>query len=102
MIKEYVFNAVITNVRFDRFVKRVNQSIAQFVWHKKVAKIKQTTMIGAKENGGLDTPDFDAINSALNATWIKRINDSNGNANWSHIPTMFLRPLGGTFLLIKV
>ena len=44
-------------------------------------------------------PDFDAINSALKAAWIKRINDSNDNANWSHIPTMLLRPLGGSFLL---
>ena len=32
----------------ERFVKRVNQSIAQFVWRKKVPKIKQTTMIGSK------------------------------------------------------
>ena len=83
----------------DKFVKRVNQSIAQFVWRKKVPKIKQTTMIGSKEKGGLDMPDFDAINSALKAAWIKRINDSNDNANWSHIPTMLLRPLGGAFLL---
>ena len=65
----------------DRFVKRVNQSIAQFFWRKKVPKIKQTTMIGSKEKGGLDMPDFDAINSALKAAWIKRINDSNDNAN---------------------
>ena len=71
----------------DKFVKSVNQSIAQFVWRKKVPKIKQTTMIGSKEKGGLDMPDFDAINSALKAAWIKRINDSNDNANWSHIPT---------------
>ena len=57
----------------DRFVKRVNQSIAQFVWREKVSKIKQTTMIGSKEKGGLDMPDFDAINSALKAACYRKI-----------------------------
>ena len=37
---------------------------------KKKPKIKQTTLIGPKEKGGLSLPDFDIINNALKATWI--------------------------------
>ena len=33
-------------------------------------------MIGPKEKGGLNMPDFDIINNSLKVTWIKRLNDS--------------------------
>ena len=42
----------------------VNQAITQFVWNKK-AKNKYRTMVGPKEQGGLDIPDFQIIDEAL-------------------------------------
>ena len=42
----------------------VNQAITQFVWNKK-AKNKYRTMVGPKEQSGLDIPDFQIINEAL-------------------------------------
>ena len=77
----------------------VNQAITQFVWNKK-AKIKHRTMIGPKEQGGLDMPDFQIINEALKAVWVRRLSDSNGTASWSHIPLSYLQPVGGLFLLL--
>ena len=53
----------------------VNQAITQFVWNKK-AKIKYRTMIGPKEQGGLDMPDFQIINEALKVGWVRRLSDS--------------------------
>ena len=47
-----------------KFIATVNQAITQFVWNTKV-KIKKRTMIGPKEQGGLDMPDFQIINEAL-------------------------------------
>ena len=76
----------------------VNQAITQFVWNKK-AKIQHRTMIGPNEQGGLDMPDFQIINDALKAVWVRRLSDSNGTASWSHIPLSYLQPVGGLFLL---
>ena len=42
----------------------VNQAITQLLWNKK-AKIKYRTMIGPKEQGGLDMPDFQIINEVF-------------------------------------
>ena len=76
----------------------VNQAITQFVSNKK-AKIKYRTMIGPKELGGLNMPDFQIINEALKVVWVRRLSDSNGTASWSHIPLSYLQPVGGLFLL---
>ena len=56
-------------------------------------------MIGPKEQGGLDMPDFQVINEALKAVWVRRLSDSNGTASWSHNPLSYLQPVGGLFLL---
>ena len=69
----------------------VNQAITQFVCNKK-AKIKHRAVIGPKEQGGLDMPDFQIINEALKAVWVRRLSDSNGTASWSHIPLSYLQP----------
>jgi len=53
----------------------VNQANAQFVWNKK-ANIKHRTMIGPKEQGGLDMPDFQIINEALKVVWLRRLSDN--------------------------
>ena len=36
----------------DDFVKSVNKQIAKFIWSQKNPKIKKTTMIGEKKEGG--------------------------------------------------
>ena len=81
-----------------KFITSVNQAITQFVWNKTV-KIKHKTMIGPKELGGLDLPDFDIINDSLKVTWVKLLNDSTETSIWSHIPLYYLQDVGGLFLL---
>ena len=44
-------------------------------------------------------PDFQIINEALKAVWVRRLSDSNGTENWSHIPLSHLQPVGCLFLL---
>ena len=56
-------------------------------------------MIGPKEQGGLNMPDFQIINKAFKVVWVRRLSDSNGIASWSHIPLSYLQPVGGLFLL---
>ena len=79
------------------FITTVNQAIKSFIWGKTV-KIKHSTMIGPKEKGGLNMPDFEIVNNALKVTWIKRLNGSNPAASWSHIPLAYLNNVGGRFL----
>ena len=55
-------------------------------------------MIGPKERGGLDMPDFKIINNSLKVTWIKRLNDSTADASWCHIPMEYPKPVGDHFL----
>ena len=76
----------------------VNKAIAQIVWNKK-AKIKYRTMVGPKEQGGLNMPDFQITNEALKVVWVRRSSNSNGTVSWSHIPLSYLQPVGGLFLI---
>ena len=55
---------------------RINQAITQFVWNNKV-KIKYRTLIGQKEQGGLDMRDFQIINDALEVVFVRRLSESN-------------------------
>ena len=96
-ISKLVYNTSVLTFP-TKFIAMVNQAITQFVWNKK-AKIKYKTMIGPKEPGGLDMPDFQIINEALKVVWVRRLSDSNATASWSHIPLSYLQPVDGLFLL---
>ncbi|KAL9960119.1 hypothetical protein ACROYT_G033528 [Oculina patagonica] len=95
-LSKLVYNTSMLSFPYS-FVKTVNQTIKSFIWGK-TAKIKHTTMIGPKEKGGLNMPDFDIVNNSLKVTWIKRLNDSPHDASWSHIPLAYLNKVGGRFL----
>ena len=54
-------------------------------------------MIGPKEDGGLDIPEYDSIINSLLVAWVKRmvggIDDS-----WMVIPSYYLNKVGGIFI----
>ena len=95
-ISKLVYNTSVLTFP-PKFITLVNQAITQFVWNKTV-KIKHKTMIGPKELGGLDLPDFDIINDSLKVTWVKRLNDSTETSIWSQIPLYYLQDVGGLFI----
>ena len=65
----------------------------------KPAKIKQSTLIGPKNKGGLQYPHFDIINRGLKKAWVKRLADSQqSNSSWKRIPSKILQAFGGFFL----
>ena len=84
-LSKLIYNTAVLTVT-PTFIQKVNKAITQFVWQKKKPKIKQTTLIGPKEKGGLSLPDFDIINNALKATWIRRLDSCHPTASWTHIP----------------
>ena len=97
-LSKLIYNTAVLTVT-PTFIQKVNKAITQFVWQKKKPKIKQTTLIGPKEKGGLALPDFDIINNALKATWIRRLDSCHPTASWIHIPVSLLERVGGLFLL---
>ena len=68
-----------------------------FAWNNKPAKIKRESMIGPKESGGLDLPDYESIKNSLLVSWVKRMIDGKGEA-WMAIPSYYLENVGGIFI----
>ena len=54
-------------------------------------------MIGPKENGGLDLPDYESIKNSLLVSWVKRIIDGSGE-DWMAIPSYYLEDVRETFI----
>ena len=79
------------------FAKEVNNIVFDFIWKQKPPKIKKTTLIKKKLDGGLEMKDFVLFDKALKLTWIKRL-CSDSDAPWKYIPKSFLSSVGGTEL----
>ena len=60
-------------------------------------KIKRDALIGPKNGGGLDYPDYGIISKSLQGAWIKRMHESLEN-HWMTIPSFYLENYGGLFI----
>ena len=80
-----------------RIVSSIDKMVTAFVWNNKPAKIKRESMIGPKESGGLDLPDYESIKNSLLVPWVKRMIDGKDEA-WMAIPSFYLENVGGTFI----
>ena len=65
-----------------------------FIWKQKPAKIKKTTLMKKKSDGGLGMKDFVLFDRALKLTWVKRL-CSDSDAPWKCLPKLFLPTVGG-------
>ena len=72
----------------EHFADEVNKLIFDFIWNYKPSKIRRTTPIKSKKEGGLGMKDFNFFDKALKLTWVKRL-CSEINAPWKYIPTYF-------------
>ena len=84
----------------EKFCDQVNKITFNFIWDNKIAKIKRNTIIGERENGGLNMIDFSLMNKALKCIWIKRFR-LNENSAWTVIPNEATSHLGGFSFLSK-
>ena len=76
------------------FVDEVNKIVLDFIWGHKPPKIKYTTLIKTRQEGGLEMKDFALFNKALKFNWVKRL-CSNSDAPWQYIPKFLLANVGG-------
>ena len=75
----------------------VTKLLANFVWNRKKQKIKRGTLIGPKEKGGLDLPEYETIIKSLLCTWVKRMRDGTQNG-WKKIPSFYPGKVRGTLI----
>ena len=80
-----------------QFAEEVNRMIFDFAWNHKPAKIKRSTLIKSKKEGGLKMKDFAIFDKALKLNWVNRL-CSDLSTLWKYIPTSLLANVGGTFL----
>ena len=72
------------------FVEEVNKKIFDFVWNHKPAKIKKSTLLKSKKEGGLEMKDFVIFDKALKLNWVNRLcSDHDAPINTSQ-PALFL------------
>ena len=79
------------------FSEEVNKIIYEYIWKYKQPKIKKTTIMKRKEEGGLNMTDFTLFDKALKLCWVKRLCSSD-DSPWKIIPNALLSNLGGPLL----
>ena len=78
-------------------IDKVNRLIVNFVWRGKKPKIKSDTLIGSKDQGRLDLPEYETVSKSLQCAWVQRMQEGVGN-QWMTIPSFYLGRVGGPFL----
>ena len=79
------------------YIDITNRLITDFVWNNKKPKIKRDTLIGPKERGGLDLPEFETISKSLQTAWVQRMKKGVED-QWMSIPLFYLKNVGGPFI----
>ena len=82
-------------------IKTINTLIFKFLWHGKREKIKRSTLIGNKTEGGLDMLDTESFFRSLKIKWIKTLLNKE-EANWKILPNYFLNIFGKDFLIFHM
>ena len=79
------------------FIKIVESTIQDFIWNGKKPKIKQSTLIGNYDDGGLKLPDFQSSLKANRAKWAIKLFQPNekDNENIRLILSKYLYRIGG-------
>ena len=81
----------------DVFTAEVNEIIFGFIWKQKQPKLKKSTIIKSKNEGGLNMIDFSLFDKALKITWVKRL-CSDDTRPWKIIPLSLLSNASETLL----
>ena len=75
----------------------VNKLVVNFIWNGKKPKIKRDTLIGPKDKGGLELPDYEIVTKSLQCAWVKRMKEGI-RKQWMEIPPFYLENVGGPFI----
>ena len=79
------------------FSDEVNNIIFDYLWNYKNPKLKKTTNIKNKMDGGLHMINFTLFDNTLKIVWVKRL-CANDERPWKFIPLSLLSNVGGSLL----
>lgn len=83
----------------EREIKKI---CSNFIWNNKPAQIKQTTMIGKMDQGGLNIPDLKLKCQAFRLKWLKKYFDEEVDTIWKNTMDYFLRKYANMSLTYEV
>ena len=92
----YVCNVMIPPMEF---VGSVKENLLRFLWNDGTAKIKYSSIISGKHEGGLKFPDIDSIIKTRRILWLKRFLNENDSL-WKIIPKYYFEKAG--ILLVDI
>ena len=92
----YVLNSISIP---DKDVSCTRSHLFNFLWRGKKHHIKNDSLIGGLEEGGLRMTDIEIQNKAFKLAWAVRISET--SAPWGIIPNFYFRPYGGLKFLLK-
>ena len=81
-------------------VKRINKILFSFIWDK-MERIKRSTLVSRKTDGGLGMLDIQTQFEALKAAWIPRILKCEHEPHWKELPNKYLRRFGKDHYVLK-
>ena len=82
----------------NKFMKRIEKLLFNFLWSNKPDKIKRSTMYCSKDDGGINMPSIECQDKSLKVAWIQRIFQSR-DENWCK--TMFRHLPPGDLMIFK-
>ena len=74
-LSKLIYNTSVLTIP-EHFVKEINKLTFNFIWEDKRAKIKKTTIIRERQQGGLKMIDFEIMEKALKLAWIEAAKDA--------------------------
>ena len=91
VISKIVFIASLIEVP-DEILAKIKSICFNYLWGGKRDKIKRTTVIGNKKDGGLDMIDIDAYIMSLKAAWVSKLLRIKGN--WKKVFEHYVHSIG--------
>ena len=75
----------------------VDKLVVNFIWNGKKPKIKRDTLIGTKDKGDLELPDFEIVAKSLQCAGVKTMKGGVGK-QWMEIPSFYLENVSDPFI----
>jgi hypothetical protein len=80
---------------------RITEMCRTFLWNSN-SQIKKSTIIGKKEEGGLDIPDIKLKKFAIRLKLLKKLCDENYDVIWKEVARKFFQKCGNMNLTLNV
>ena len=97
-ISQFIYNMSALSTP-EETINKAQSSLINFLWDKKRPKIKYSTVIADKNQGGLGIPDLSTLNKALKLKWIPLLLYSQKKT--CTIPNFYFKKFGGLEFLLK-